>query len=129
MNSDLLYRQLVAFICFVPFLAQTFGKTFIVADYYAHKNRYTRNCENRQRPIVRCYGRCQLAKKLQQEEKKQQQNPAGKAVAKNEPVFFTGYTVNTVSVIRPGGNIKQNIPLSEGSSIELSYDIFHPPKI
>lgn len=129
MNSDLLYRQLIALVCFVPFLAQTFSKTFIVADYYAHKNKYAQNCENKAKPIVRCYGRCQLAKKLQQEEQKKQEHPDRKELNKSEVTTFTGFGYSATALNPQTANAKKNIPLSAGNSIDLSFDIFHPPQV
>lgn len=125
----MIYRQIIALICLTAFIVQTFSRVFIIAGYYTHKAQYAQNCENRNKPASRCFGRCQLVKKLQQENRKEQENPDRKTLNKNEVVAFSGFNgAAEVTPYRETGNIKKSIPLSEGNSIDLSFGIFHPPQ-
>ncbi|MDD2793639.1 MAG: hypothetical protein PHD73_10715 [Sediminibacterium sp.] len=129
MKRGLIYYQLTAFIFLAAFLAQTFSRTFVVADYYTNTSKYIRNCENKARPQLKCHGRCQMMKKLQQEEKKDQENPERKVENKNEVLpssrlFFFSITLPIKYLLA-----KTKYPsMANGKSIDRSFDIFHPPQ-
>ena len=49
-------------------MLQCFSKMIVVADFYAHRDYIARNlCINRLRTAVHCEGRCQLDKRILQE--------------------------------------------------------------
>jgi len=110
-------------------VAQTFSKGFIVFDYYVNTSAYEKDCINKDKPWLHCNGKCQMAKKMRQEENKDQQNPDRKADNKNETVlssksFFVQLTPLSfilLSRISPRINT-QSIPLGNAC------DIFHPPQ-
>ncbi len=52
------------------FAAQTFSMCLIVPDYYSNKTAFVKKCENKARPQLLCKGKCQMLKKLKEEEKK-----------------------------------------------------------
>ena len=53
-------------------LLQTFNQVVIVAQYYANKDFIAKNlCENRDKPMMHCDGKCCLKKKLAQQSKEQ----------------------------------------------------------
>lgn len=78
---------------------------------------------------MHCNGKCQMMKKLEQEEKKDQENPERKSENKNEIILSTKSFFATVSaqfiLLRKS---KKILPSSEGKSIDHSFDIFHPPQ-
>lgn len=129
MKIEILYRQITATIFFAALLAQTFSNSFIIADYYTNTNAYAKNCENKDKLQMHCNGKCQMMKKLQQEENKDKQNPEKKPENKNEITlssksFFV--TINQPFIIITSTSILS--PSSDGKSIDRSTDIFHPPK-
>ncbi len=78
---------------------------------------------------MNCNGKCQVMKKLQQEEKKDHKNPERKLENK------TGQSMLTASFFAAVSNrlmllIRSNkqIPVSDGHSTGRSFDIFHPPQ-
>jgi hypothetical protein len=78
---------------------------------------------------MHCNGKCQMMKKLQQEEKKDQENPERKSENKTEIILSTKSffaTVPTQCFII--SNSKKLLPSSDGKSIDRSFDIFHPPQ-
>ena len=78
---------------------------------------------------MRCNGKCQMMKKLQQEKKKDQENPERKAENKNEIILSTKSFFATVPAKHLIFNkSKQLLPSSGGKSIDRSFDIFHPPQ-
>jgi hypothetical protein len=129
LNIELIYRQLTAIIFLAAFLAQTFSRTFVIADYYTNTSKYAKNCENKARPKLHCNGKCQMMKKLQQEEKKDQENPERKSENKNEIILSTKSFFATVSTqYLIDSKSKKQLPSSDGKSINRSFDIFHPPQ-
>ena len=74
-----------------------------------------------------CNGKCQMMKKLQQEEKKDQENPERKSENKNEIAvssksFFTSvptYCINFQKRLYP--------TLQSTKETDRSFEIFHPP--
>jgi len=73
-------RQCTAFLLLLAFLASSFSKAVIVADFYANQDYIAKNlCENRGNPKMHCCGRCLLRKRLARENNKDQNNPDRKA--------------------------------------------------
>jgi hypothetical protein len=119
-------KKLFAFILLLCFAVQTFSQAVIRLNFYMQQAYIAKNlCENRYRPMLHCDGKCVLAKKLKQEQKKDQQTPERKMQGKEEVVssrsFFTANLLQLAS-----GNIIY--PVSSNSTIvDRSADIFHPP--
>ena len=65
-------------------MAQSFDRVLIVADYFARTSAYAKNCENKKKPQMRCQGKCQMMKKLEQQEKDNQSFPERKLENKQE---------------------------------------------
>ena len=126
MNSAGLYKQMVAFILLATFLAQSFSRYFIIADYYTNRNAYAEFCENKAKPELHCNGKCQLEKKLSAEERKEKQNPARKADIKNiiffTPSFFPSIQ-QSIAAFKIWYPSLQVFVVSNPVS-----DIFHPPQ-
>lgn len=59
---------------------QILNKAVIYIDYYANTAAYAKNCVNKALPLMKCNGKCQMMKKLKQEEKKDSQAPERKPV-------------------------------------------------
>lgn len=72
----------------IAFFAQTFSKGLIVANYYTNTQAYAKNCINKAKPKMHCNGKCQMMKKLKQEENKDSQNPDRKNEVKTDLLFF-----------------------------------------
>ncbi|RYY41781.1 MAG: hypothetical protein EOO08_01230 [Chitinophagaceae bacterium] len=63
-------KGLLNVLLLILVLVQAFSKWIIVADFEANREYIARTlCENRQRPQMRCGGKCQLAKRLAEEGK------------------------------------------------------------
>jgi phosphorylcholine metabolism protein LicD len=119
-------KKIFTFLLLAAFAAQCFNNVFIVFDFYANQKGIAATlCENRYRPMLHCDGKCQLAKKFNQEQNKNNQNPERKLENKNEfflskSFFITG--CNFASVFsknyfsHPGGKPIDNCSL-----------VFHPP--
>ncbi len=120
-------RQLITIILLLSFAAHTFNKSFIVVDYYTNTAAYAKNCENKARPKMHCNGRCQMMKKLKQEENKDRQNPERRS-DKQEEVLSTRSCFAVVNFTPAAVLIKTNYPTYfSGNVVDMPQSIFHPP--
>ncbi|MBA4198153.1 MAG: hypothetical protein C0459_11430 [Chitinophaga sp.] len=122
-----MFKQFVTILLLTAFSLQTFQKAGMVLNYYTNTASYAKNCENKARPMLHCNGKCQLMKKLKQEENKDKQNPERRSDNKDEVLssksFFASVS-NTVitsnnSYLFRNNNLIKDIPS----------DFFHPPGV
>lgn len=120
-----MFRQIITAVFLLAFLSQTFYKAVIVMDYYTNTAAYAKNCENKARPKLHCNGKCQMMKKLQEEEKKEQEN-AERRMGINEVIssrsFFTAIDDRKSMLI-----IYSYFHTDSGYPVDRSYTFFHPP--
>ena len=79
-----MWQRLTAALLILAFMTSTFYRTVIVLDYYANTAAYSKSCINKARLTMHCNGKCQMMKKLEQEEKNDRDNLERKAENKNE---------------------------------------------
>jgi hypothetical protein len=80
-------KKVFAFLLLAAFAVQSFNNTVIVFGFYLNQKKIAATlCENRYRPILHCDGKCVLAKKIKQEESRNNQNPERKLENKNEVI-------------------------------------------
>ena len=121
------YRHITAIIFFAAFLAQTFSRSFVIANYYTNTSKYAKNCINKTKPKMHCNGKCQMMKKLQEQEKKDQENPERKSENKNELVlssksFFSNLPYKITRFVK-----KIYPTLHCPKETYRSFEVFHPP--
>jgi len=129
-NSKLyvvLLHRLVAFGVLLVFLAYTFSKYVIVADYYGNKHAYMEQCENKNKPWMHCNGKCQLAKKLQQQDSSDKQNPDRKAGNDKSNTLSSKSWFTKVPIMPPSRAVVNFLPLCLGKAIQMPKTFFHPP--
>jgi hypothetical protein len=121
-----MFRQITAIVLFISFAAQVFDRNVAMLDYILNPAPFAKNCENKMRPMLHCNGKCQLMKKLREQEKKDQQNPERKTENKNEVTssrsYFASIPLYRLNIPRPALCYSIS-PLSAGMNTE----IFHPP--
>lgn len=119
-------QKSIAFLLLLAFFTSTFSRLFVVADYYVNTERYYKNCENKAKPQLKCNGKCQMTKKVQEEEKKEQKNPGFKLDLKSE--ICTIYSFVLSQSFLPV-TIDQEYSLCHIPAIKNGFDsrIFHPP--
>jgi hypothetical protein len=120
-------KQLTAILLMVAFLLQSMSKALVIVSYYSNKTLYAKNCENKKKPQLHCNGKCQMIKKLKQEQKQDEANPERKLENKNESISFHSYLNIEFSAIQ---QLYVKIPfglLNSVQPVNRSYAIFHPP--
>ena len=72
---NILTRRIPVLVLMLALLMQTLNRGCIVWSYYINTAAYAKNCENKAKPKLHCNGKCQMMKKMRQEENKEKQNP------------------------------------------------------
>ena len=70
-----MFKQITAGILLVAISLQILNRAVIYIDYYTNTAAFAKNCVNKARPMMHCNGKCQMMKKLQEQEKKDSQAP------------------------------------------------------
>lgn len=119
-------QRTIAFLLLLAFFTSTFSRLFVVADYYVNTDRYYKNCVNKSKPQLKCNGKCQMSKKIQAEEQKDQKNPGVKLDLKSELVTQSGFAF-TLPPVQVSSSLTfpsyRKGPLAAG----FNDRIFHPP--
>ena len=120
-------KKVVALVLLVAFAIHTFNRVVIVFEFYANQKTIAATlCENKDKPILKCEGKCLLAKKLQAQEKKDQQNPEHKAENKPEVLSSRSfYSVLSGSIMAEVARVYEKEPF--GKPVHRSFTVFHPP--
>ena len=109
-------------------LLQTFSRELLVLDYQVHKESITRLfCVNKEKPQLRCNGKCHLAKQLRKASDSESKTPAsGFAKVKYDVVLPLLFQVAAPTYAYP-------LPLRFAPAASVHYafapaqSIFHPP--
>lgn len=109
-------------------MAYSFSNIVIVADFYINQDYIAANlCVNKDKPWMHCNGKCQLCKKVETENKKDQSGPERKSENKVETLSANSFLTRLQSFSAPV--FKQQYPLvNAGRPVHKASDIFHPPR-
>lgn len=121
-----MYRQFAAILLLLAFAAYSFNQAVIVLDYYANRTAFAKACENKARPMMHCNGKCQMMKKLKEQEKKDEQNPGRKADSKNE-VAYAKSSFATVACFKMKTLSSFCLYTVTSFPKGIYTDVFHPP--
>lgn len=101
-----------------------------MADYYTNTSKYAKNCVNKAKPKMHCNGKCQMMKKLQEEEKKDQEKPERKGENKGEVILSSK---SFFAIVCRSYNIAISNQLFSHVTDSYTYNctksIFQPPKV
>jgi hypothetical protein len=115
----------VAIFLLVAFAMQTFENGLIVLNYYTNAASFARDCENKARPQLHCNGKCQLLKKLKQQENKDQQNSGRKA--ENKIGLFYASSFFATAVLLPHAGPPTFSICRVEKTADHTGSVFHPP--
>jgi len=127
LTNNPIHIKLLAFFLIVAFFAQTFSKGLIVANYYTNTSVFAKNCINKVKPQMHCNGKCQLMKKLKQEENKDSQNPERKNDLKIDLLFFSQNKQPLLYI--PCLIVNSFAQFQHQPIKDAATEIFHPPSL
>jgi hypothetical protein len=122
-----MFRRFTAFILIVTVLSANFSRYFVYAGFEFNKNYIATNlCENRNKPVMQCNGKCYLAKKLKQEaEKEKNQERESKKSVLQDAFFAEKVAFNLQPLILKSVKVKElSFALPRHASL-----VFHPPQV
>lgn len=120
-------RNGIVLLLLLAFMASTFSKGLIVVHFYVNQDYIAKNlCENRNKPMMHCCGRCQLRKRLAHEENQDKNNPERRAENSNEVLFLEEDVRMPEKPLFSSTQIPYR-PLAAKAPIDRTRDIFHPP--
>lgn len=122
----MLFRKVLALVLLLVFAVSTFTRVFRVADYYVNTAAYSINCVNKAKPKLQCNGKCQMMKKLKQDEQKEQQNPDSKSSAKSETLSSRSFYQQHINALEPLIQHFQ-LAIAMGKPKDSTIPVFHPP--
>jgi hypothetical protein len=122
-----MFRRFTALLLLLAFLASTFSKAVIVVDFYANQEYIARNlCENRDKPMLHCCGRCLLRRRLAQQDNQDKNSPERKVDNKQEVLYHEDLAILAKAPIRCC-IVHDYFMGTDANPIDRSLDIFHPP--
>jgi hypothetical protein len=113
-------------IILLSFLAQMFSREFYYVDYFLDSAAYAKNCVNKARPKMHCNGKCQLMKKIREQEKKDQESQEHSSVYKMQ-VFSSRSSFADGIFFLSDAYIQLYTRLITGSPVDRACSVFHPP--
>lgn len=119
-------KRFVLYTLLVLLLSHSMSQVIIVADFIYNQDFIAQNlCENIEKPILKCNGKCQLAKELEQNEEKQPQQTIPKIevsifIAADKPA-----AINCESIFYQTRDFPN--PETERTLIGALSSVFHPP--
>ena len=111
----------------IAFAAQSFSGAFIRLGYAINPAAFAKYCVNKAKPKLRCNGKCQLMKKIKEEEKKEQENTERKLDYKVTILSSKSFFATINLVVTP---YKITYPRTACSAtVHRSLAVFHPPQV
>lgn len=122
-------RFIAATILVLLVLTQVFSKWLLVAEYAVNKDYIARKlCENKEKPKLKCHGKCQLMKKMAAETENNNSGSGSGAVKSSLPEVLPFNDLTNITVTAPSP-----IEVSHNSFYILktytapTSAVFHPP--
>ena len=120
-------RSFIAILLLSGIMLQNMGRFIIIVNYELNKTLITQQyCENKDKPLLACKGKCHLKKELAKQEKKET-IPINNAKEEFEISFFSQLVA--VQYFSYSIGIIKFIPFNSNLINSPSFSIFHPPKI
>ena len=121
-----MFKQITAIILLLALSLQVLNRVVIYLDYYNNVASYAKNCENKALPTLQCNGKCQMAKKILEEQKKDEQTPERKLENKTHLVCSQSYYASVSLRNNPVDGCHCGSLVEQEAVVYLS-PIFHPP--
>ncbi|MFT3676478.1 MAG: hypothetical protein QM781_11305 [Chitinophagaceae bacterium] len=118
---------MLAAILLIAFMGQSFNQGWYYIGYLIQKKEYVKRCANKARPMMHCNGKCQLMKKIQAQEKKEQGQPPEMKFASRVEVLSSRSSFLLQLNIPVISTPSHFILFTTGIPVDQSSAIFHPP--
>jgi hypothetical protein len=110
----------------IAFLGQNFSSYFIALDFQLNQKYIAGNlCENRNKPEMKCEGRCYLCRKLKKDQKDSEESPERRTDNRSE--LISEQTVFEAPPVFSQTISIQYTHFDEAIVDEFAATFFHPP--
>lgn len=118
-------KGLTATILAFLILSQVFSKWMITFGFALDQTFISQNlCENKDKPALKCAGKCQLAKKLAADEQESSSSPSPSKNAFSEALSIEELILTIAPRIKKVQSARHNV---DPQLTPFRADIFHPP--
>ncbi|WP_290791334.1 hypothetical protein [Flavihumibacter sp. UBA7668] len=124
----MLLRLFISFLLLVSLALQSFQVPMMYVNYYANKQDFLANCENKSRPELACEGKCILMKKIKaaEQKEKEQEKKESKSNGSADIISSRSFFTNHIQEPLPSASISYPSELIQPVT-DQSYPPFHPP--
>lgn len=120
-------KKITTLVLLVAFAIHTFSRVVIVFGFYANQKVIAATlCENRNKPALKCEGKCHLTKQLKAEEKKDEQNPERKVENKPQDISSRSF-YSTIASTNFTDTRNWQKSRDCGKPTHRSFVVFRPP--
>ncbi|WP_432712600.1 hypothetical protein [Pedobacter sp.] len=122
-----MFRSYIAFLLICTIISASFSRYFVYAGYEFNKNYIVSTlCENRDKPVMQCNGKCYLAKKLKQEAEKEKNQEQQSKKTQFQEAFFTENFVIYIPLVTIKSLRTTELPFALPKYAAV---IFQPPQV
>ncbi|PKQ60837.1 hypothetical protein BZG02_17695 [Labilibaculum filiforme] len=122
----MLLNKLFTYLLLFVFCFQSFEVVLITVNFKINQEFFATICTNKDKPEMKCNGKCHLKKQIQQHE---EDTSKDKQISEKEyQLFFQNILITKLSNAISSSE-KRLIYEEPLYSIQNTFDIFHPPKI
>jgi len=128
LHRKFMLKQIAVILLLTAFIGQTFNRSLLFMSYYASPTAFAEKCINKARPMMHCNGKCQVMKKIQEEERKEKEDLERKA--ENKAEYFSSRAIAEIPAPTASGQTKKAFaPFLIHKPVDKAYALFHPPAI
>ncbi|WP_461636575.1 hypothetical protein [Labilibaculum euxinus] len=120
-------NRIFAYLLLLTFSFQSFEVVLITVNFKINQDFFASICTNKDKPEMKCNGKCHLKKQIQEHEK--EESSKDKQITEKEYQLF----IQSISILKNEPAIlasaKQLAYIEPLHPTQHSFDIFHPPRI
>lgn len=122
-------RLIAATILFLLVMTQIFSKWLLVAEYAVNQDFIAKNlCKNKEKPKLKCHGKCQLMKKMAAETENNNSGSGSGAAKSSLPEVLPFDDLSSISVTAPSPiQVFHNSFYILKAYTAPTNAVFHPP--
>lgn len=122
-------KTIFAYILTLAFVLNAGGKIFIYLDFLINQDYIAKNlCENKDKPVLKCNGKCHLAKELAKEEKKEKKETKQKFEDTNNYYFCSLENVMELNTVYFEKREHTHATI-QAKLVGYVAKVFHPPTL
>ena len=128
MRLQYIYKYIWTAFVLIALMTQSFKFNFLIADYYVNTANYIKNCINKAKPQSTCEGKCQMMKKMREEQQKEEQSSGSRSQHKFEQVIYVHSNSDFLAAYFISSSLNFP-PFSEGKIQDFISAPFQPPGV